>query len=257
MPSQLAIEQYRHSENSTLRTRFESLSVQQSAIGPQPKQSNSTPKTSDLVNGTVICENGTNCTDGLLKPYNPADDIPVDERSMFEKYFGYFKRYSEISTAFLWNMNAASVGKVSGNLTVCQGNLTVLYNNSMTIYGEYRDFYFAEAGYSTYEILKSVDPIIFSCYYSLFEYYIALQIYGETGKDINKLTYNFAHNLGNIYDMTEEGIVRTGRITEVYTEVAYWARMGTIIGTNFQSVFEDPINYYPYNYEYPDNGQER
>lgn len=76
--------------------------------------------------------------------------------------------------------------------------------------------YFAEAGYSTYQILKSFDPIIFSCYYSLFEYYIALEIYKDTGKDIKKLTYNLAHNLGNIYDLTEEGIIRSIDFMDVY-----------------------------------------
>jgi hypothetical protein len=141
--------------------------------------------------------------------------------------------YSEITSVFLWNLNSASVGQISGNLTRCQGNLTILYNNSKNIYGEYQDEYFAEAGYSTYDILKSVDPIIFSCYYSLFEYYIAMSIYQRTGKDINKLTYNFAHNLGNIYDLTEEGIIRSEDIKVVYDSVDYWGRMGTIIGTNF------------------------
>jgi hypothetical protein len=210
-------------------------------------------KTSNISeNGTVECKNGTNCTSETTVP--EEEIIPP---SMFEKYLGYVVQYSEITTAFFWNMNAASVGQVSGNLTVCQGNLTVLYNSSMTIYSEYRDFYFAEAGYSTYNILKSVDPIIFSCYYSLFEYYIALQIYSETGKDIKKLTYNFAHNLGNIYDMTEEGIYRSIDFEDNYDSVEYWARMGTIIGSNFQSIFEDPINYYPYDYEYPDGDQER
>ena len=162
-----------------------------------------------------------------------------------------------MGTAFWWNLNAASVGQISGNFTVCQGNLSVLYNSSTTIYGEYRDLYFAEAGYSTYDILQSVDPIIFSCYYSLFEYFIAVQIYQETGKDINKLTYNFAHNLGNIYDMTEEAIIRSMDIKESYEDVEYWARMGTIIGTDFQNIFEDPVNYYPFDYEHPEGNLER
>jgi hypothetical protein len=76
----------------------------------------------------------------------------------------------------------------------------VLYNNSLTIAGEYETELYAEAGYSTYEILKSVDPIIFSCYYSVFEYYIAVGMYRETSRDVRKMTYNFAHNLGKIYD---------------------------------------------------------
>jgi putative heme iron utilization protein len=91
----------------------------------------------------------------------------------------------------------------------------------------------------------------------LFEYYIALGIYAQTGKSINKLTYNFAHNLGNIYDMTEEGIVRSTKIKQVYDDADYWGRMGTIVGTNFQSIFEDPVNYYPYGYEDPNYYQER
>lgn len=157
----------------------------------------------------------------------------------------------------MWNLNEASVGQVSGNLTMCQSNASVLYFNSMGVKGEYEDGYYAEAGYSTYEILKSVDPIIFSCYYSLFEYYIALEIYRETGKDINKLTYNFAHNLGSIYDMTEEAIYRSADIEEVYDDVEYWARMGTIVGSNFQNIFEDPVNYYPFDYENPDGYAER
>jgi hypothetical protein len=53
--------------------------------------------------------------------------------------------------------------------------------------------------------------------------------------------------LGNIYDLTEEGIIRSEDIMVVYDDVEYWGRMGTIIGTNFQSIFEDPVNYYPYN----------
>lgn len=60
-----------------------------------------------------------------------------------------------------------------------------------------------------------------------------MQIYQETGKDIKKLGYNFAHNLGNIYDMTEEGIIRSIDFMDVYKEPEYWARMGTIIGSDF------------------------
>ena len=37
-----------------------------------------------------------------------------------------------------------------------------------------------------------------------FEYYIALNIYSDTLTDPNKLLYNFVHNLGSIYDLSEE-----------------------------------------------------
>jgi hypothetical protein len=36
----------------------------------------------------------------------------------------------------------------------------------------------------------------------------------------------------------------------VYETNEYWARMGTIVGSNFQGIFEDPVNYYPYAKEY-------
>lgn len=46
-------------------------------------------------------------------------------------------------------------------------------------------------------------------------------------------------------------------IKESYEDVEYWARMGTIIGTDFQNIFEDPVNYYPFDYEHPEGNLER
>jgi hypothetical protein len=55
-----------------LTSRFDSLSVMQSADPPAPgsKISDNTPKTSNVTNGTVTCVNGTNCTADLLVPQN-------------------------------------------------------------------------------------------------------------------------------------------------------------------------------------------
>lgn len=61
---------------------------------------------------------------------------------------------------------------------------------------------------ATYKILKSIDPIVFSCYFSLFEYYMALTLYATTIKEWHKLLFNFTHNLGNIYDLIEELVYR-------------------------------------------------
>jgi hypothetical protein len=52
--------------------------------------------------------------------------------------------------------------------------VTIFYNSSLGVVGEYKDEYYAEAGRSTYDILKSIDPILTACYYSVFEYYIAI-----------------------------------------------------------------------------------
>ena len=47
--------------------------------------------------------------------------------------------------------------------------------------------------------------------------------------------------------MTEEGIIRSLNFMEVWETPEYWARMGYIIGSDFQNVFEDPVNYYPFD----------
>jgi hypothetical protein len=85
----------------------------------------------------------------------------------------------------------------------------LFYNATTGVVGEYEDEYYAEAGRSTYDILKSIDPILTSCYFSTFEYYVAIEKYKATASSLNKLTYNIAHNLGSIYDLTEEGIYRS------------------------------------------------
>lgn len=59
-------------------------------------------------------------------------------------------KYSSFAGNFLWELQAASVGKVSGNLTVCQGNLTVFYGGASVVYDEYATLLFAQAGRSTY-----------------------------------------------------------------------------------------------------------
>ena len=93
-------------------------------------------------------------------------------------------------------------------MSLCSGNSSIFYNKTLGVVAEYEREYYGEAGKSTYRILKSIDPIIYSCYFTLFEYYVALSLYGRTASDLNKLSYNFVHNLGSIYDLTEEGIYR-------------------------------------------------
>ena len=93
---------------------------------------------------------------------------------------------------------------------------------------------YSKAGQSTYEVLTSADPIIFSCFFSFFEYSEALSGYIGTMSDIRKLSYNVAHNLGNIYDLVEEGFKRSIDWDEgVYYTRPYWSRMGFIFGANF------------------------
>jgi len=77
-----------------------------------------------------------------------------------------------------------------------------------SIYYLYKNKSLDEAGYSTYYVLKGIDPIVFSCYFATIEYKYAFDIYYNTLQDFNKLTYNTCHNLGVIYDYMEEAIYR-------------------------------------------------
>jgi len=86
-------------------------------------------------------------------------------------------KYADYSITFLWYTQLSSVGQVSGNLSLCTGNGTVIYNKTLGVVDEYKNQEYGLAGNSTYNILKSVDPLIFSCYYSAFEYAIALELY--------------------------------------------------------------------------------
>jgi len=95
---------------------------------------------------------------------------------------------------------------------------------------------FGEAGKSTYLVLKTIDPLVYSCYFATYEYGQSLDIYVQTLKDINKVLYNSIHNLGNIYDLTEEGIKRMIDYETEYKTKIFWIRMGTILGANAHQV---------------------
>jgi len=79
---------------------------------------------------------------------------------------------------------------------------------------------------------------------SAFDYSISFTLYVGTITSWEKMLYNLAHNLGNIYDLVEEAIKRTIDWQHNYLKISYWARMGYIIGRVFQMVFEEPKNYY-------------
>ena len=106
---------------------------------------------------------------------------------------------------------------------------------------------FAEAVVATYKIFKTIDTIVFSCYHSVFEYYLALTFYTATIGDWKKLLYNLAHNLGNIYDLTEELVYRMKDAEKDYLRLFFWDRTGFIVGTLFQDILEDPKDYYEYD----------
>lgn len=113
-------------------------------------------------------------------------------------------KYTEFTSLFLVEVQASTVGQVSGNLSICQNNSLTIYNNSQEVYYKYRDLELDEAGNASYAILVSVDNIYTACYFMFFEYYQALQQYVTVLINPDMLLYNLMHNLGSIYDLGEE-----------------------------------------------------
>lgn len=60
-----------------------------------------------------------------------------------------------------------------------------------------------------------------------------MNTYKATASDPLKLGYNIAHNLGSIYDVTEEGIHRSIDFNKNWNDTYYWRRMGHAGGTVF------------------------
>lgn len=157
------------------------------------------------------------------------------------------EKYSLYSFIFLWSANEQSIGKMSGNFTVCVNKTETMYDEVNKIIEHYKNEEFGEAGRATYLVLKTIDPIVFSCYFATFEYYYSFETYANTLKDGNKLLYNFAHNLGNVYDLSEEGIKRMIDYETEYVTKIFWIRMGTVTGAIAHNFLMDPVNYYPWS----------
>ena len=147
-------------------------------------------------------------------------------------------KYTEFTSIYLLEVQAATVGQIAGNLTICQNNSILIYNNSIGVYGKYQSEQYDEAGNATYLILFSVDGIYTACYYMLFEYIVALQVYVDTALNINKLFYNFLHNAGSMYDLSEEMYFRISDFENQGDTVSFWARLGFISGQLFHNLFE-------------------
>lgn len=73
-----------------------------------------------------------------------------------------------------------SVGQIAGNLTVCTNETEKFGLKIEAIYYQYTNLSFGEAGRSTYIVLKTIDPIVFACYFATFEWKSAFETYAQT-----------------------------------------------------------------------------
>ena len=65
------------------------------------------------------------------------------------------------------------------------------------------------------------------------EYGKAFSDYASTLTNANKLLFNIVHNLGNIYDLIEEVVLRFKDRERQINSIGFWARMGYISGSLF------------------------
>ena len=99
----------------------------------------------------------------------------------------------------------SSFGDASPNSTVCLTNVTRLVEKSVQFIDELRtatNESLNSSAESFESILRSLHPITFSCYHSVFEYGDVGIMYYEAIADGLQLLYNIIHKLGNIYDCT-------------------------------------------------------
>ena len=82
----------------------------------------------------IVCQDGDD-TITLAEDANETD-------SGFLSSFDEIWKYVEYGTIFGWELQAATIGKGSGNLTICQNNSLTVYNNSIVIYDLYMAFEF-------------------------------------------------------------------------------------------------------------------
>lgn len=117
---------------------------------------------------------------------------------------------------------------------------------------------------SAEDVLASVHPIAFSCYYSVHEFGDAADYYFLTLQDFSLLSYNVIHEGGKLYDTifflrkhhkAYDDLKVTGSEEEIED---WWYKLGIYYGTATFLIFYSPPTVSPFNpleeYEGLDNG---
>ena len=97
----------------------------------------------------------------------------------------------------------ASFGDASPNSSICTTNITRVISYGIAFWVQITDpteenLY--KASISVENVLASVHPITFSCYYSVYEFGTTGDYYMETIVDFQKISFNLVEKLGQIYD---------------------------------------------------------
>lgn len=100
------------------------------------------------------------------------------------------------------------------------------------------------------EILGTVYPITFSCYYSLFEFYETGVLYASTFQSFSQIAYNMVHKLGVIYDSIYYVTIHHSKKSELVGEeetAAWWYKLGLYYGTVLYLAFYTPEDFQVYD----------
>lgn len=103
-------------------------------------------------------------------PRTAEDLIKYLKKELNDTVFQDILTYSEYSFVALKAYQMNSIGQVSGNLSICQNNITNNFDRLLEVANYLEDQLFAEAVIKMYNILKTIEPLVFSCYYMSFEY---------------------------------------------------------------------------------------
>ena len=150
----------------------------------------------------------------------------------------------------------ASLGNASPNSGICQTNLTRIVESSENFYHEVTEASedsLKSAVVSATDVLASVHPIAFSCYYSVAEFGDAGDYYLLTLQDAGLLSYNIIHEGGKLYDTIYFLAKHQKRYSEVHEtgteeeQEDWWYKLGIYYGTVTFLIFYSPPNVDPFD----------
>ena len=128
-----------------------------------------------------------------------------------------------------------------------------MVTGSQELYGEMwqtsNDTLMEESAINFQEVLETVHPIAFSCYYAYFEYEDTLDSYTDNFGDNEVMIYNAVHKLGLLYDtlyfLKKHTEIDRTQITSFEEMANYWYKLGAYSGLVFNIVLNSPNDMSP------------
>ena len=104
-----------------------------------------------------------------MHPYVGQDEVVANETSVLVNPGGV-GFYTQAIFRFLVEAQSASIGQVSENLTECTAASQSLFTDYRLSREQSRNGQHTLSAYSLNTVIQSIDPVVFSCFFTLFEY---------------------------------------------------------------------------------------